>query len=132
MQNNVYQQYKEQSLSTMAPGELLVKLFDELIKQLHIAMRSLEARELSAVNDSLTKSISIVATLESSLNMKYDISDNLRNLYIYMSQQLLQANLKKDSQPILDCIPLARELRDSFDQAEKNSRKEQRTGRPAV
>lgn len=134
MQTNVYQQYKEQSLSTMSPGEILVKLFDELIKQMHIALRGLEKNELGVVNDALTKSTIIVSTLESSLNMKYEISDNLHNLYIFIGQQLIEANEKKEAQPVLDCMSLVRDLRDSFEQADKISRKEQRSnlGRRAV
>lgn len=124
---NPYQQYKEQSLSTMAPGELLVKLYDELIKQMRIAVLGLERKDFGSVNDSLNKCQTILGTLDSSLNMSYDISQNLRDLYVFMAKQLMDANMKKVAKPINELIPLVRDLRDSFDQAEKSVRKQQRT-----
>ena len=32
MEHNAFQQYKEQSVSTMTPSELLLLLYDELVK----------------------------------------------------------------------------------------------------
>lgn len=126
MQANPYQQYKEQSLSTLTPGELLVKLYDEIIKQLRIAKLGIEKKDFGSVNNALDKTQTILGTLESSLNMDYEVSKNLRELYIFMAQQLMQANLKKDVGPIDDCLPLVRDLRESFDQADKITRMEKR------
>lgn len=120
---NPYQQYKEQSLSTLAPGELLVKLYDEMIKQMRIAVLGIEKKDFAKVNDSLVKAQSIVGTLESSLDMQYEVSQNLRQLYIFIAKQLMQANIKKDIGMIEDCIPIVRDMRDSFEQADKITRK---------
>lgn len=120
---NPYQQYKEQSLSTLTQGELLVKLYEELIKQLTLAKIKIPQKDFGAVNNALSKCQVIVNTLSDSLDMRYPISKELREMYIFISHHLLQANLKKDAKMIEDCIPLARDLRDSFEQAEKLSRK---------
>lgn len=122
--SNPYQQYKEQSLSTLTPGELLIKLFDELAKQMSLAKLKIESKDYAAVNDSLQKCQTIVQTLAGSLDMRYPISGDLKNMYAFLSGQLLQANLKKNSKILSDCLPLVRDLRDSFDQAEKISRKQ--------
>lgn len=124
--SNPYQQYKEQSLSTMAPGEILVKLYDETIKQMRIAELGIEKNDLGSLNKALNRAQAILATLEDSLNNDYEVSANLRNLYVFIAKQLLEANVKKDTSYIKECIPLVRELRDSFDQAEKLSRIQQR------
>ncbi len=121
---NPYQQYKEQSLSTLTPGELLVKLYEELAKQLTLAKIKINTKDYAAVNAALTKSQTIVATLADSLDMRYPISKELRDMYIFIAQQLLQANLKKDAKIVEDCIPLVRDLRDAFEQANKISRKQ--------
>lgn len=119
---NPYQQYKEQSLSTLTSGELLVKLYDESIKQMRIALNGLEKKDYGVVNESLNKVQTILHTLDSSLNMQYEISANLHDLYIFISKELRDANLKKEGSHIEDCIPLMRELRDSFEQADKITR----------
>lgn len=121
--SNPYQQYKEQSLSTLAPGELLIKLYEELIKQLTLAKIKIGQGDLGSANNALGKSQSIVGVLADSLDMRYPISNELREMYIFIAQHLLQANLKKDVKMIEDCIPLVRDLRDSFEQADKIHRK---------
>lgn len=126
--NNAYAQYKEQSLSTLAPGELLVRLFDELNKQCRLAILAIGRKDLGAANDSLTKSQTIVSTLASSLDMRYPISKELRDMYVFLARQLLQANMQKDTALIEQLVPLIKDLRDSFDQAEKISRRTQHAG----
>lgn len=120
---NPYQQYKEQTLSTLTQGELLVKLYDELIKQLTIAKLKIKQGDLGSVNNAMTKSQTIVGTLSDSLDMRFPVSKELRDMYAFISKHMLQANLKKDIQMIDDCIPLVRDLRDTFDEANKLSRK---------
>ncbi|MGI6403297.1 MAG: flagellar export chaperone FliS [Oscillospiraceae bacterium] len=129
MQTNAYAQYKNQSLSTMAPGELLVKLFDELIKQCRLAEIHIEKKDLAAANNSLIKSQTIVSTLDASLDMRFPISSQLRSFYIFFNQQLRKANIEKSVSVLQELVPLMKELRDSFAQAEKLSRRSQHGGR---
>lgn len=119
---NPYTQYKEQSLSTMAPGELLVKLFDEVIKQCRLSAIAIRSKDYGQANDGLTKSQTIITTLMSSLDMRYPISAELREMYVFLGKQLLNANLQKDAILIEQVLPLIKDLRDSFEQADKISR----------
>lgn len=121
--NNPYQKYKEQSLSTLTQGELLVKLYEELIKQMKLAVMSIEKKSYDTANNALMKCEVILNTLDSSLDTQYELSKNLRDLYIFIAKQVHQGNIKKDIKLIQDCIPLIRDLRDAFDQAEKENRK---------
>lgn len=130
--NNPYEQYKEQSLATMAPGEVLVKMFDELIKQCRIAIIAIGQKRFDTSNDALTKSQTILNTLATSLDMRYPISKQLKELYIFFAHQLLQANVRKNVRLIEQCIPLIKDLRDSFEQAEKISRMKQHTSMAGV
>lgn len=123
MMLNPYQQYKEQSLTTLTSGEILVKLFDELSKQLTLSKIKIEQNDLGVANDALSKAQEIVSTLADSLDMRFPISRELRDMYIFIAQHLMQANLKKDVQLIEDCVPLVRDLREAFEQADKINRK---------
>lgn len=122
MMNNAYAQYKNQSLSTLTSGELLVKLFDEMIKQCRIAELSIDKNDMVSANASLQKAQTIVSTLAGSLDMRFPISSELRELYIFFAHQLLEANTKKDVKIIAGILPLLKDLRDSFSQADKISR----------
>jgi flagellar protein FliS len=122
---NPYQQYKEQSLNTMSSGEILVKLFDECVKQLNIGQRAILAKDYAKTNDSLSKTQEIIDTLSISLDMNYEISQQLRPMYTFLSQRVMQANMKKDAAIIAEVLPLLKELRGSFDEAQKLSRRPQ-------
>lgn len=123
MYANPYQQYKEQALSTLTQGEVLVKLYDEVIKQLSVAKIKIGQNDLGAANDSFIKCQTIVSTLAGSLDMRYPISKELRDMYVFLSKHMLEANMKKDTGMIDDCIPLVRDLRDSFEEADKINRR---------
>lgn len=109
----------------MSPSEILIKLFDEVSKQLHIAQLSIPKKDFSKANDSLCKSREIIETISYSLDMNMPISENLRQMYNFISSQILQANVKKDTQIIDSILPLVKDLRDSFCEAQKTSRLEQ-------
>jgi len=132
--NNPYAQYKEQSLSTLAPGELLVKLFDELLKQCRLGAMGIRSKDLGSANDSLTKAQTIVSTLAEALDMRYPISKELRDMYVFLAKELLRANLQKDVRMVNAVIPIIKDLRESFDQAEKINRRQQHAvgGRAAI
>jgi flagellar protein FliS len=125
MMNNPYQQYKEQSLSTLAPGELLVRLFDECIKQLRLSCIGISKKNYGMANDALNKAQTILTTLNASLDMRYPISKELREMYIFFVKQISEANIKKNASLVEDILPLIKDMRDSFEQAEKTSRREQ-------
>jgi flagellar protein FliS len=124
MISNPYQQYKEQSLSTLAPGELLVRLFDECLKQLRLSCIGISKKNYGMANDALNKAQTILTTLTTSLDMRYPISLELRELYVFFIKQINEANLKKDASLVEGILPLLKDMRDSFDQAEKISRRE--------
>jgi len=122
---NSYAQYKNQSLSTLAPGEILVRLFDEAIKQCAIAKKGIETQNYEAVNDGIIKSQDILYALESALDMRFTISKNLRDIYFFIASRLMQANVKKDTSIIDEVVPLIKDLRSSFEQADKACRSQQ-------
>jgi len=122
MMNNAYAQYKTQSLSTMLQGELLVKLFDEMLKQCRIAELAIAKKDNAAVHESLMKTQTILSTLVTSLDDRYTISKELKSLYTFFAQELREANIKKDARKITGILPLIKDLRNSFEQADKISR----------
>ena len=61
----------------------------------------------------------IVLTLNGSLKMKYEISEQLSALYDYLYEQLVQANIHKDAEIVRQLLPFFSELKDSFVQVGK-------------
>ncbi|OUP70366.1 flagellar export chaperone FliS [Anaerotruncus colihominis] len=119
---NPYQQYQRQSVMTMTQGEMLTKLYDEVIKQMSGAKICLTEKDLSGVNNALQKAQRILFYLKSTLDFKYEISGNLDALYDFFIERIVQANLKKDAAILDEIIPMIEDLRDTFVQADRNAR----------
>ena len=119
---NPYQQYQRQSVMTMTQGDMLTKLYDEVIKQMSGAKICLTEKDLSAVNNALQKAQRILFYLKSTLDFKYEISGNLDALYDFFIERTVQANLKKDAAMLDEIIPMIEDLRDTFVQADRNAR----------
>ncbi len=108
--------YKKQSITTMTPMEIVVKLYIEIERQLNRAVHFIDTHDYYAANQALNKSEQIINSLRSVLDMKIDISHNLDSLYQYFVRQITTANLKKDKAIIQEILPMIGELRDAFAQ----------------
>lgn len=116
---NPYQKYQQQSIMTMTPGELLLKLYDEAIKQLRYGEDALQQKQYERANTSLQKAERIISHLNKTLVMEYEISRNLEALYDFFTYKIRQANVHKDATHIGEILPMVSDLRDAFAQAEK-------------
>ncbi len=123
MNANPYQTYKQQSVLTMTPGQVLLYVYDELIKQINFAKLGFEDNDINLINRSLQKSQKIIHVLQSTLNYDYSISNNLYDLYDYFNFVLINSNMKKDTDGLDDVLSMVVELRKTFAEADKLSSK---------
>ena len=114
--NNAYSAYKKQSISTLTPMEIVVKLYDEAEKQINIAIVSIDNKNYETANKCLQKSQDIVNALRSVLDMSIPISTQLDALYDFFNRQLVTANVKKDTGILKELLPMLAELKDAFAQ----------------
>ena len=126
-----YQQYKEQSLNTMTPGELLNLLLDELVKRLLRAELALESKDLPLFEASIDRCIAIVRYLDDTLNMQYEIARQLHRLYDFFCYDLNRIKLGRNTEELGRIKPMFLDLRDSFRYAEKHAREQQTGGMEA-
>ncbi len=116
MINNAYSAYKKQSITTMTPMEIVVKLYSETERQLNRAIYFIEQNDFENANHALVKSQDIVNALRSVLDMDIPMSKNLDSLYDYFNREILEANMKKDTEIIKTILPMIGELKDAFTQ----------------
>lgn len=121
MKSNPYQAYQQKSMMTMTQSEMLTALYDGLIKQLHIAKISQKTNQISEVNQSLQKNQAILIHLKQTLDMKYDVSENLAALYDYFASDYT-GKYKKDVSQLDEIVEMISELRDTYTQADKDLR----------
>lgn len=122
MVQNPYQKYQQQSVMTMTPGEMLLKLYDEVITQLSAARQFNDQRDIAGANAAFQKAQRILRYLDATLDPQYEISANLSALYDYFIRRLMEANARKDNAPVDEVLPMIAELRDTFYQADRASR----------
>ncbi len=120
IQQNPYQKYMQQSVSTMTPGQMVVALYDKAITELNKAIYFIEEEpSIPKAHNSITRVADIVDTLDAHLKEKYEISKNLAAMYQYFRENLIRANVKKDAEILRMLLPFFQELRDAFAQASK-------------
>ncbi len=119
---NPYEKYKEQSVMTMTGGDMINLLFETALKRLNEGLKCLEQKDYEGSNTAFQKAQSIFVHLDVTLDDKYEISKNLSALYEFFNYKIVQANMKKDPQPVEEILPLIGELKESFQQADKQAR----------
>ena len=121
--NNPYAKYKEQSVTTATPEELTLMLYNGCIKFINLAEVYIEEKDYEKSNLNIQKAQDIIQELNITLNMDYEISQNLRQLYTFVNEKLLDANIKKDKQALFDAKEIVSDLRDTWKEAMALSRK---------
>ena len=119
---NVYEQYKEQSVNTMTSGELLVLLYDEIIKRLVRAKIFMEKDNQDGFDADVKRAREIIQYFEQTLDYKYPISQNLYRLYDYMLYELARVQASRALEPMGEVLTMVTELRDTWKEADRRSR----------
>ena len=116
-----YQGYKEQGINEMSPGELLLLLYDELVKRLVRAGLALNKADYALFEASVDRCLDIVRYLDDTLDMQYPISRNLNRLYDYFSFELNRVKAGRNKEELERVRVMVSDLRDTFREANKNA-----------
>lgn len=113
--------YRANSILTASPGQLVLMLYDGILKSLALAQEAFKEpdsnpRRIEMINQNLIKAQSIITELQATLNMEAggDFAKTMHRLYDYHNRRLLEANLRKQVEPIIEVERLVRELRDAW------------------
>lgn len=121
-----YQQYKQQSINSMTPGELLLLLYDELVKRSTLASIALEKQEWGAFEAALDRCTDIVNYLDETLDRQYPISRDLSRMYDYFTYQLGRVKIGRNKAELDRLRPMLTDMRDTFRAAERNTSGQER------
>ena len=116
-----YQRYREESLNTMTQGELLLLLYDELVKRLRQADLEMGNQNYENFEKAVDRAVEIIHYLSDTLDHRYPISGNLSRLYEYFCYELSRVKAGRNQEELMRVTRMVSELRDSFRQAEKTS-----------
>ena len=107
----------EGRVASADPHGLIVMLFDGAIMSLSHAESALKARDIPRKAQAISKAVKIIAEgLRASLDAKAGgtLARQLDELYGYMMQRLLEANLRSDPKAVAEVKGLLGELRSAW------------------
>jgi len=116
-----YDNYKRATVETAAPGKLLLMLFDGAVRNIDNAKKAINDKDINNAHNLIVKTQNIILEFIASLNMEYEISNNLFNLYEYLYYQLVQANAGKDIDKLDEVRGFLIEFRDIWEEAMKKA-----------
>lgn len=117
LNQNPYQQYRQNSVISAGKGDLTLILYDGAVKFIKQGIKFIEEDKIQDVHNAIIKAQEIITNLSETLNMEYEISGNLSSLYEYIYRRLVEANLKKDKLILGEVLGLVAELRDTWREA---------------
>jgi flagellar protein FliS len=91
-------------------------LYDALKKNIILGKRGIAKKDVALAHKHLVKAQLIVTELINSLDMSYDISKELMNLYDYALTTLVQANTRKEADALDSVIDMVDNIRDAWKQ----------------
>jgi flagellar protein FliS len=117
-QANAYNAYRNNQVMAASKNKLVIMLYDGAIKNLKLAEIALQEKQIENVNTHIKKTQDIIAEFMSTLNFEAggDIAKNLYQLYEYMYNRLIRANIDKDAAGIEEVKKYLEELRDTWTQ----------------
>ena len=121
MDTRGYQQYKQQSINSMTPGELLMLLYDELVKRSTLAGLALDKQDWPLFEASLDRCVDIVNYLDDTLDRQYPISQDLSRMYDYFTYEMERIKAGRNKKELERLRPMLADMRDAFRAADKNS-----------
>ncbi|MFA6670818.1 MAG: flagellar export chaperone FliS [Bacillota bacterium] len=120
--SNPYRSYKENSVTTACPEELVVLMYRGLEKYIKQGQIFINEKNYEKANEVLLKAQDIVSELILSLDMDIDISGQLYNLYDFILVCLREGNIKKESSRLEDALPIVTGLKEAWEGALINIR----------
>lgn len=112
-----YQAYQKNKYETASPHRLTLMLYNGAIQFTGKAKHAIENKNIAETNSYVQKTQDIIYELISSLNTKEggELASNLKNLYFYMIDRLVEANIKKLTAPLDEVIGMLQELKSAWE-----------------
>ena len=106
--------YRRQDVLTAGPVDLIVMLYDALKKNIVLGKRGIIKKDVPSAHKHLMKSQMILTELINSLDMNYQISEELLELYEFALRSIADANMHKDAEPLDPVIEMVDSIREAW------------------
>ncbi len=114
MPNNPYAQYNTNKIMTATPAELTLMLYEGAIKFGNISIKAIEDQDIQKAHTNILKVQRIIDEFRRTLDFKYPVAQHFENVYSYLAQRLVEANVSKDKEIMEEVVKHLRSMWDTW------------------
>lgn len=123
MYPNAYNVYKNNSVNYASKDQLLLMLVDGAVKFAKVGRQAILDKDVKKAHTNLMKTQEIFIELMVSLDMNQaEWTKDLMQIYAFIKDKLVEANMKKDVKIMDEILPLIEEVRDLWYEADKRAK----------
>ena len=117
--NQYVKQYQKASIETASREQILIMLYDGAIQFLNKAKMAMQNKEFEAIHNNLMGAQNIIQEFINSMDREVapQLAENLISLYEYFIRRLIQANMKRQVEPIDEVLQYLKSLKATWEQA---------------
>lgn len=112
-------------MNTASPGDLTLMLYNGCLKFLKQAKLAIKEKKYEDKNTNIIKAQNIIREFMVTLDMKYEISQQMIQMYDYMLNRLIEANTKNEIDILNEVEGYVLEFRDTWKEVIQINRKQQ-------
>ena len=112
--NRAAQMYQKNAVQTASPAKLTLMLYDGAVKFTNIAIEAIEAGDIEKAHNNIVKAQNIIVEFRSTLDMKYPVAKDFDVFYDYIYRRLVEANMKKDKDILVEALKHIKTMRDTW------------------
>ena len=115
-QRNPYGAYERANVQTADQRRLILMMYDGAIRFMQKGAQRIEVNDVEAAHNYLVRARNVVSELLSTLRPEKagEMGENLKRLYVYIFNRLVEANLTKDKSIVDESIRLMDTLREGW------------------
>lgn len=112
--SNPYNIYKQNSVNMASSQQLLLMLLDGAVKYTKIARMAILNKDIARAHKELVRVQDIFLELMITMDKNTKYMEDLYNIYDFIKNELVKANIKKDITIIDNTLSLIEEIRDMW------------------
>lgn len=115
-QANPYSAYQKTEITTADQRQLILMLYDGAIRYMKKGIVKIEARDFEGAHNYLVRGREIISELLATLRPEKAgaVGENLKRLYVYLFNRLVEANLMKDPELVREVVDILKTLREGW------------------
>lgn len=124
--DNGLHSYHVNEISTSSQGQLILMMYDGALQAVNQSLQCMEQKDVAGQSQFILKAQDIINELSLALDMKQggEVSKTLEQLYQFVLNQLIQANITSDKMYLESVIKVLSPLRDAWSRIAEASNEE--------